>query len=156
MIRRATYEDIPAIQKIAVESWRKTYCDSIPPKLQQQFLAFDYNHRQLRHRIDTTAFFVVEHERNVVGFANFSCGDTNELETIYLSPAVWRQGLGHLLMEAGERLYAPGTELCVRVDAHNERAISFYKAHHFTFKQQSTERVGAVVLTTNTMHKIMP
>lgn len=156
MIRRATYEDIPMIQKIAVESWRQTYQQTIPPKLQQQFLAFDYNYRQLRRRIDTTIFFVALQQDAIVGFANFSIGERNELETIYLSPAVFRQGIGHQLLEAGESFYPTGTELCVRVNADNSRAIAFYTAHHFTLVAQHCEQIESIQLITNTMHKIMP
>lgn len=156
MIRRATYEDIPMIQKIAVESWRHTYQQNIPPKLQQQFLAFDYNYRQLRRRIDTTIFFVAVQQDDIVGFANFSIGERNELETIYLSPSVFRKGIGHQLVEAGESLYPAGTELYVRVNAENERAIAFYTAHHFMLLSQQCEQIETIELITNTMHKIMP
>lgn len=156
MIRRATYEDIPMIQKIAVESWRQTYQHTIPPKLQQQFLAFDYNYRQLRHRIDTTLFFVALQQDVIVGFANFSIGARNELETIYLSPAVFRQGIGQQLVAAGESFYPSGTELRVRVNAENERAIAFYTAHQFTLLEQHCEQIETIQLRTNTMHKIMP
>lgn len=155
MIRRATYEDIPMIQKIAVESWRQTYQQIIPPKLQQQFLAFDYNYRQLRHRIDTTLFFVALQQDVIVGFANFSIGTRNELETIYLSPAVFSEGIGHHLLVTGESFYPAGTELYVRVNALNERAIAFYTVHQFTFVEQRLEQIETIQFRTNTMHKIL-
>ena len=150
MIRRATYEDIPMIQKIAVESWRQTYQQIIPPKLQQQFLAFDYNYRQLRHRIDTTLFFVALQQDVIVGFANFSIGTRNELETIYLSPAVFSEGIGHQLLVTGESFYPAGTELYVRVNALNERAIAFDKSgvkylgtHNLSINDFNAEVMGS-------------
>lgn len=130
MIRAATVADIQRIQQIAVITWRHTYQNLLPPKLQQQFLAFDYNYRQLHKRITTTPFFVAELDGHIVGFAHFINEARTELEALYVLPTAQQQGIGRALLRAGIDDLQPNT-LHVRVLQSNAPAIRFYERQGF-------------------------
>lgn len=154
MIRAATVEDIASIQQVAVKTWRHTYKGLLSPKLQQQFLVFDYNYRQLRKRITTSTFLIAEYAQQVVGFAHFTTTERVELEALYILPAAHHRGFGHHLLEAGFALF-PQQTLYVHVLETNEQAIHFYDRQGFRYVSEELFFTGADTFVIHLMQKVI-
>ncbi|WP_088006136.1 GNAT family N-acetyltransferase [Indiicoccus explosivorum] len=142
MIRPGTEQDIEAIQAIARASWRNTYTDIYPVRIQQAFLDKSYSDAMLQKRIERTILLMAEHEGEPVGFANFTKADEDgdaELIALHIRPEYLRSGYGSQLMQYGIRMLAGGRQLSVYVDADNGKARRFYEANGFTFVQEFEE-----------------
>jgi ribosomal protein S18 acetylase RimI-like enzyme len=138
-VRSASDSDLPAVQRVAQESWTATYSGYIPDDDIQAFLDSNYSVdrlRQARTRIGD-GFVVAAHEDRIIGYAMLSeDGDGNaQLWSIYVLPEFQGQGAGKLLWDAAvaraRRLELPSLVLWVL--ASNSKARHFY------------ERQGAVI-----------
>lgn len=154
MIRAATVEDIQSIQQVAVTAWRQAYKGLLPPRLQQQFLAFDYNYRQLHKRITTTPFFVAEDDTQIVGFAHFLAEERTELEALYVLPECQQRGVGYALLGAGIDALQPDA-LYVRVLQTNTPAIHFYERQGFDYVSEEDFTVSDGTFVIQVMKKMI-
>lgn len=146
-IRRATTDDISAIQRIARKSWRGAYGDFIDDEDIEAMLAEGYSEAFLENAITSTAMtlFVAEDGLSVVGFvsceppADGSVGGVS----IYVSPDYWGEGLGSALLErAQEYLAAKGaTEMQDTVLDANDVGNAFY-GKHFDPVEETTVEMG--------------
>ncbi|SDZ08933.1 GNAT family N-acetyltransferase [Thermoactinomyces sp. DSM 45892] len=135
-IRKATGDDLSAVQQVAQQSWHYTYRDIIPANLIQRFLDQAYSIPSMEHRLHNTYLYVVEQDDQLVGFSNFS--KTNEtgmshLIAIYLLPAYIGQGLGKSLLQYAmqEECLQSAKEIELEVSTENKRAIDFYQSMGF-------------------------
>ena len=74
---------------IAKVTWYATYEGLIPEEIQLKFLNTAYSDSSIKLRIDRSLILVVEKEKEVVGYANFSRINENneaELGAIYIYP----------------------------------------------------------------------
>lgn len=154
MIRAAKVADIQSIQQVAVATWRHTYKGLLPPKLQQQFLAFDYNYRQLYKRITSTPFFVAELDGHIVGFAHFLNEQRPELEALYVLPTAQQQGIGRALIGAGITDLQLKS-LHVRVLQSNTPAIRFYERQGFHYVSTEDFSVSEGTFSIQLMKKMI-
>jgi ribosomal protein S18 acetylase RimI-like enzyme len=138
-VRRATRDDIPAISRIHVDTWRTTYAGIMPA----QYLAkLSYEERERRwatifdeSAADESKFVLVaEDNGDIVGFANGGPARESELAdseiyAIYVSDLHQRRGFGRALIHrlATNLKDAGFTSVIVRVLAHNP-ACKFYEA----------------------------
>ncbi|AQY50255.1 GNAT family acetyltransferase [Listeria weihenstephanensis FSL R9-0317] len=132
-IRKGTFEDIEAIQDIAVKSWHDTYEEIIPRAVQDRFLDMFYNLETLKTRVAATPFAVLEQDEDVIGFASFIELEKgkSELAAFYLLPGVKNKGYGTKLLDEGIKLFGLPLPLFVNVELENTNAIAFYKARGF-------------------------
>jgi ribosomal protein S18 acetylase RimI-like enzyme len=139
-VRPATSADVPAIGRVARETWRITYAQSIAPHNQQRVLERSYTDAALVAALQMAQswFFVAVSGEEVLGFAQFlRRGDGHgELVRIYVLPAHQRRGIGRALLQAGVHAMArAGIHRCyVSVEVDNAPAIAFYQ--HFGFRYQ--------------------
>jgi L-amino acid N-acyltransferase YncA len=105
--RKATLADIPAIAKIHVEAWNKTYIDLMP---ESYLRSITVEQRELLwHRIITqnrSSLFVATLATKVAGFVCFGPNRDNpeqttvaEIYAIYVEPTHWRHGVGKMLLQ---------------------------------------------------------
>ena len=131
-VRFAIPPDCDQIAAIHVRSWQKAYRDIVPA----DFLANLSLERRLdwwRSHLDDQQTIVVEVDGEVAGFVRVGATEDpqwGEVRSIYLDPQHYRQGLGSVLLDAGQtRLREMGFDqafLWVFVDNHPSR--SFYEA----------------------------
>lgn len=139
IIRPAREDDLPAIAKVHVDTWRTTYAGLIP----DDFLAnLSYENREQMWRGAITdpeqrsSLFVAEAPAGgVAGFA--SCGAerdddpvyTGELYAIYVNQMAQGKGIGRALLHAvvGDLIQRGHTSLLVWVLANNPYRL-FYEA----------------------------
>jgi GNAT superfamily N-acetyltransferase len=108
IIREATHDDVPAIAKVHVDTWRTTYKGIVP----DEYLAsLSYERREnIWHQIlndasENVDFTYVAEEKSgkIIGFANGGLertGDSvykGELNAIYILQSSQRQGVGRKL-----------------------------------------------------------
>ncbi|PWH16888.1 MAG: hypothetical protein DDG58_08965 [Ardenticatenia bacterium] len=147
-VRPATYADVPAIGRVARETWRTTYAHTIAPHNQQRVLERSYADAALAAALQMAQswFFVAVNGEEVLGFAQFMCrGDGHgELVRIYVLPAHQRQGIGRALLQAGVRaMAAVGIHRCyVSVEVDNVPAIAFYQHFGFRYHRAYASFVG--------------
>jgi GNAT superfamily N-acetyltransferase len=144
ILRAATTEDIPAIARVHVDTWRSTYSGIIP----EEYLAnLSYLQRENSwnqifnlHR-DEYFTYVIENEviknetAQIVGFANGGLERTGhptykgELTAIYILQSYQGQGLGKLLVRAVvEKLYQMGLDSLLIWALADNPACKFYAA----------------------------
>ncbi len=71
-VRSAKKEDFTAIQDVVYTSWHDTYEGIIPRDIQDEFLNSSYSNKTMQQRIEYSHLYVVESDKRIEGFANFS------------------------------------------------------------------------------------
>lgn len=131
-LRFAQAEDAHRLAEIHVWSWQAAYKDIVPPDFLAA-LSIEARAERWQAIAGDAQTIVATVDGIVWGFIRVSVSDDpawGEVQSIYLDPEVYRQGLGTLLLAAGEaRLVELGCEyafLWVFVDNHPARR--FYEA----------------------------
>lgn len=105
MIRKATTEDITAIQEMAEVVFRKTYADILSPEQMEYMMNMMYSEQSLLAQMTSgkNIFFIEDGN----GYASYryqgrsdSGRDIFHLEKLYVMPAAQKSGLGKKLFEA--------------------------------------------------------
>ncbi|UCZ55204.1 GNAT family N-acetyltransferase [Bacillus shivajii] len=141
MVRKATLEDLSAIQKIARETWHDTYDGLIPRDIQDKFVSRAYSDENMALRVEKTVLFVAEIKGEVVGFANFFRRESEEAElgAIYIYPVGQGKGIGSKLLDAGIHELHNVSKLFVEVEKGNESGERFYEAKGFEVVKEYDE-----------------
>jgi ribosomal protein S18 acetylase RimI-like enzyme len=138
-IREATGQDVPALARAHVDTWRETYRGLLPDAYLAGLDAAGREpqwQRVVERPAGQGCVFVVEDAQGaLVGFASGgqhhgTLGHAGELYTLYLRQAWQGQGLGRALFQAvATRLHEQGHHsLALWVLATNSRARDFYEA----------------------------
>jgi len=134
-VRRATFDDAEAIERIRVETWRATYRGLLPDDLIDQLQPNVERRRERLRSSSRSEINLVVDEGDVVGYA-FAGRErahdpnyTGEVYAIYVLPAA--QGLGHgraLIGECARALAAEGmTSMLIWVLRENRIGRGFYE-----------------------------
>jgi ribosomal protein S18 acetylase RimI-like enzyme len=150
-IREATAEDAEAIATIHVDSWQAAYRGILP----EAYLA---NLSVMRRSEAWHHFIIAGKPRVLVAHADdcpdaailgwVAFGDSRdrdkdqrwaEVETLYIAPAFWREGIGKRLIDAARHaLQSAGyTDVALWVLLDNRRARAFYKRAGFVCDNSS-------------------
>jgi ribosomal protein S18 acetylase RimI-like enzyme len=137
-IRRASVEDSPAIARVHVSTWQRTYRGIVAQGYLDQLSVA--NREQMWAEVfgrGSWEILVAEIRDDIVGFISFgksrndepAVHDVGEIYAIYVAASHWSTGLGRALWEAAlARLHELGfARLSVWVLAANEKAIRFYE-----------------------------
>lgn len=140
IVREATHDDVPAIARVHVDTWRTTY-RGIVPDLYLANLSYDRRANswyQILHQApeDGNFTYVAEDEPNkIVGFANggMECaGDPaykGELMAIYILQSHQSRGIGRALTRAvAEQLHLSGINSMLVWVLFDNPACQFYAA----------------------------
>jgi ribosomal protein S18 acetylase RimI-like enzyme len=137
-IRDAGPDDARVIAEIRVASWRVAYAGKMPRELLDRLSVEDGAvnwARALAERRHDAAVLMVEADGSPCGFVAIGPSregvvGEGEIYAIYLSPEVWRRGLGSgLLTAAMDRLVQLGYRSAILwVLDTNDRARRFYEA----------------------------
>ena len=152
-IREATVEDAEAIATIHVNSWQAAYQGILPEgylaklTVEERSEAWRQSIMSGRPRVlvanasaDADADANTNPDETILGWIAFGRsrdGDKDyhwaEVETLYISPAFWRKGVGKRLIDAARHVLKSagytGVALWVLLD--NRRARAFYKRSGF-------------------------
>ena len=159
MIREATHDDVAAIARVHVDSWRSTYQGIIPDEYlaKQSYEKREVSWNQILNGVPNNSNFtyVAENESGeVIGFANGGLERTKnpnfqgELNAIYILEKYQRQGIGRKLLGvvAHRLIESDVNSMLVWVLAKNP-ACQFYEAlGGAKVKEQKIERGGATLI----------
>ena len=154
-VRPATVADVTAIRAVAAITWEATYAESITAANRQRIVYNSYNPTSLSQAIrrataqNPCAWFMVAESfadgmPEVVGFVEAEVRPANEgieLTRIYILPQHQAAGIGTLLLDTllcalrealarGQISLSP-PRLSLVVEAHNTRALDFYRRRGF-------------------------
>ncbi|KGX92350.1 GNAT family acetyltransferase [Pontibacillus halophilus JSM 076056 = DSM 19796] len=137
MIRQANERDIPAIQRVASETWHATYEGIINRDAQDRFIANAYSQHSMENRVKGM-FYIAEEQGDVIGFGNFSKieGKTFYIGALYVLPTHQGKGIGTRLLQYGLDRMEDWTEVEVDVEKENAQGVRFYEKHGFTKKKE--------------------
>jgi diamine N-acetyltransferase len=148
-IRKASFEDIIVIQKLAEIIWPTAYYEIITKEQLRYMLDLIYNKDALTKQIQSGHQFIIAIDDGVeIGFASYSQknkGDTNifRLHKIYVLPNQPVKGIGSFLLDAvildSKKNGANSLEL--NVNKYNS-AIQFYKKKEFTIIKEEVIDIG--------------
>ena len=143
-IEPAQESDIEGVQAVAAAGWRAAYRHVFSEEFIAATLADWYSRERLLESVrNPNGYFLVARQNGrVVGYAQVWDGRRGaELTRLYVLPDFWRQGIGAVLLAAGEAwLVERGhrSYFCY-VEAHNEVGKSFYLNHGFVHLAERDE-----------------
>jgi diamine N-acetyltransferase len=138
-VRPLESQDIPAVRALALRAWEYTYRTIFDEKFIEEFIARNYSAEALgsllpRLEAGSMCFYLAEQASGIVGFCNIGIRlSVAELHRIYLLPTHIGRGIGHQLLEAGEKfLLDHGIRgyFCM-VQEENELGKAFYLRNGF-------------------------
>lgn len=137
-IRVATFDDIPQIVRVHVDTWRIAYRDILPASFLDG-LSYEVREQRWRERLAQAGpqqfTLVAEDDTGIVGFASGGPerdgmpGCDGEIYAVYVLPACHRRGIGRQLMAACAQHLAVQGFRAVMLWAleDNGRARAFYE-----------------------------
>ena len=149
-IRKATLEDIPAIQQLARTIWQQTYTAIISQAQLDYMLDLFYSTELLQQLIsqDTQSFFIALAEDTPIGYASYSIVSPQEIDTyklhkLYVLTEKQHKGTGSALLQ---RVIDSAKEqkaktLILNVNRQNT-AIDFYIKKGFSILQTVDNEIG--------------
>ena len=133
-IKLASIEDIPAIVKIAYDTWFVTYQDVISQAQIEYMFGEMYTPESIYKQMDfyKHAFLILYQAEMPIGFASFGKLEepinTYKLHKLYLLPSEQKKGFGRILLNEVEKQVADlgADHLHLNVNRKNP-ALSFYE-----------------------------
>jgi ribosomal protein S18 acetylase RimI-like enzyme len=152
-IRPATMQDVPALAKLHVDTWRSTYQGLISADFLEQ-LTYELKEAQwkqgLRSSSTSAHRLVAEHEDAIAGFAivggkpSDAWPQTSEMYALYVSSDAKGRGIGSkLFLASAEWLRAKGhNSMLIRVLKGNQLAIGFYESRGAVLIGEDSVEIG--------------
>lgn len=109
ILRPIRESDAASVQAVALEAWQYTYRGIFDQKFIENFVNQNYAPDAIlslfaHMESGTMCFYVAEYEEQIIGFCNFGIHhQIAELYRIYLLPDYIGKGIGHKLLELGEK-----------------------------------------------------
>lgn len=160
-VRRATTQDVPAIQRIAHAGWRAAYGGFLDEAVLEHVRQEWHTRDAIRHSVerhDVSWFVACERDggagadddpapEHVVGYASGGVPDGSDhavVSTLYVDPDNWGEGYGSAVFDrVVETLHDRGADrLEIRVLADNDVGRSFYESRGFDVAAHTTEEIA--------------
>jgi ribosomal protein S18 acetylase RimI-like enzyme len=133
-IVRASADLLPEIQKIAYQTWPKTFSNILSPEQINYMLNWMYDLKSLETQLKDKnhIFLLAEENGKFLGFASYETnhGETNKtkIHKIYILPEAQGKGVGKKLIQFMEKAAMENGNkiLFLNVNKFNQGAIDFY------------------------------
>ena len=149
VIRRWTLNDIPAVQEIALATWRATYGGFIPDEDIRAFFELYYTTEALSRNCtsEVHAGFLATVAGKPVGYARTFYNENEKrfyLNSLYVLPECQGKSLGTLLLRECEVLARAfgADEIWLGVMKQNTRTVGWYKRLGFQFEREEPFTMG--------------
>ncbi|MBL7811923.1 MAG: GNAT family N-acetyltransferase [Bacteroidetes bacterium] len=142
--RTALPADIPAIHDLARKIWNQHYPAIIGQEQVNYMLQKIYNADSLKQQMqEGQHFFLIELEKNPVGFLSFSVQNENIfLNKFYIDTSLHRKGLGRLSFQRFLGMIPDAFEIRLQVNRQNYTAINFYFKMGFVIEKVADFDIG--------------
>jgi ribosomal protein S18 acetylase RimI-like enzyme len=152
-VRRWTRADLPAIQRLLLETWLDSYESFIPRADLVGYLHTQYSQAKLEALLadqDVTGL-IAEGDGALAGYAKLYHNRPEQwlyMHQLYILPARQGLGLGHRLMAcAEERALELGTDrIWLGVMVKNAQAVAWYKKMGYTVTETSPFVMGSTTV----------
>lgn len=145
VVRKATQNDIEAIQEISKITWADTY--TFLPNGQMEFmLDWMYSSSSLLKQMNNGhQFFVAEYENKIVGFASTSLQELNiyKLNKLYVLPIIQKIGAGKALLKRVVAFAKENSAKEIQLQVNrNNNAKDFYLKQGFVVLYEADFEIG--------------
>jgi ribosomal protein S18 acetylase RimI-like enzyme len=151
--RRWTFDDLPAVQKLLLDTWLLTYSLFIPESDLRLYHGKTYNLEALKAMCEDPGIrgFVALADTSVVGFARTKYASEERrfyVSSIYIRPDFQKKGIGKQLMViAADEARALGLDrLWIGVMEKNVDALEWYKKFGYQVVEQAPFTMGASIV----------
>ena len=151
--RHWTVEDLPAIQKLLLDTWLSTYASFIPKSDLRFYHGKTYSLEALNAMREDPAIkgFVAVEDSSVVGFARTRYAREEQrfyVSSIYIRPDFQKQGIGkQLIVIAADEARTLGLDrLWIGVMEQNVDALEWYKKFGYCVVEQAPFTMGATTV----------
>ena len=147
-VRTAGPNDLSAISDLLGETWHDTYDGIYGPAKVSEITASWHSVEALRPRLTRpqSEFIVADDGARLGGMAFAASSDPEKklvlLHQLYVHPDCQRQGIGRDLLAEIVDAFPDASRLRLEVEAANETAVGFYRAHGFA-EVGRTDNCGA-------------
>lgn len=148
-IRAAHKEDIPTIRALAQRFWPVAFASILSVKQIAYMMDMMYSPASLEEQMRQKHQFVIaSRKKKDVGYLSYevNCNNLNKtkIHKLYISPNHQRLGVGGALVNYVmlQALKAKNDVLFLNVNKQNEKAINFYKKHHFQLVKEEEIDIG--------------
>ncbi|AZP03663.1 GNAT family N-acetyltransferase [Jeotgalibaca ciconiae] len=144
-LKKCTIEDLQALQKISIETYRDTFDEHNTEENMKAYLDKAYNVQQLEKELLTkdTFFYFLYDENRLAGYSKININqaqtekrtaDSLEVERIYIKPLFKGKGFGKMLINKAIELAQKNSKnsIWLGVWEHNSPAQAFYEKMGFT------------------------
>ncbi|WP_018931875.1 GNAT family N-acetyltransferase [Gracilibacillus lacisalsi] len=143
IIEKAREEHAEAIANICSTGWKQTVAGKLSEEYQKKNIAFWYNHERVKKDITQGTYTHVALDNSkvvgVIGGAKTK-PDTGEVFVLYVDESYRYKGIGKQLLTAltKQQIEKGVSEQWVSVQEDNYRAIPFYEATGFVYREKRT------------------
>lgn len=145
----ANKQHIATIKALAEEFWPVAF-DSILSKQQIAYMMeMMYSSKSLKEQMDKGHQFAIANKNGKkVGYMSYEidCNGLSKtkIHKLYISPNYQRHGIGKAMVDfvAKQALLANNRALFLNVNKYNNKAIGFYKKHHFQLVKEEQIDIG--------------
>jgi putative acetyltransferase len=142
--------DTPMLAEIFRASIEELTSEDYNEAQQEAWAAAADDEEAFAQRLGKGLTLIATLEGSPVGFVSLE--GTEQIDLLYVHPAVVRQGIGTMLASALEKLAASRGTPRLRVDA-SDTALDFFKGRGFVAQQRNTVRCGNEWIGNTTMEK---
>jgi ribosomal protein S18 acetylase RimI-like enzyme len=144
VIRPATPDDLPQVQRLLVETWHDTYDALLGAERVTEITNSWHSIENLGRQLDVpdTSFLVAEEDGAIVGHAaaNARKPPLMVLTRLYVRPDAQRRGVGRLLLAEAIARHGGCEVMRLEVEAGNPKGISFYRREGFQAVGEKSEQ----------------
>ena len=148
-ITRANKQHIPLIRELSEEIWAPTFAPILTKQQIAYMMEMMYSPSSLNKQMSSGhEYIVAQRDKENVGYLSYelNCGESGKtkIHKLYILPQHQRGGVGKAMVDyvAQQALQANNSALYLNVNKHNDKAIGFYKKHHFVLAKEEVIDIG--------------
>ena len=146
---KVSKQHIPTIRALAQEYWPVAFVSILSASQIAYMMEMMYSHSSLEGQMNKGHQFAIASKNNKkVGYMSYETdcegmGKT-KIHKLYISPHYQRMGVGKAMVDfvTEQALQANNSALFLNVNKHNNKAIGFYKKHHFVLTKEEEIDIG--------------
>ena len=145
----ANKHDMPTIKKLAEHSWSPAFESILSAQQIAYMMEMMYSNESLEQQMDEGHHYAIARKNNEnVGYMsceiNHNQSDKTKIHKLYILPEHQRHGIGKALIDYAtqQALKANNNALFLNVNKYNDKAINFYRKHHFFLAKEEVIDIG--------------
>ncbi len=157
-IQKASMNDFPIIQEIALATWYPTYGHILTQEQSTFMLDMMYSETSMTQQFATNQFLIFYEAEKSVGFAGFeNKGEGMKLHKIYFLPETQGKGFGKIMIEEVSQISkAAGCKYLELNVNRNNKAKNFYEKQGFeVFKEEDIDIGNGYWMNDFVMRKVL-